>query len=221
LTSRRDSKTRYRGSSRSTALRLFGVPWGRQMESKEDRESLALVLRLSPNPRMQLLAAQALDPIFKHTSFSKLAENNGLNYHMLSTEYKEIQRSVGFIRAAQHLPDLMEQVAVDAKSTWQPCKRCQANGTIGKPVKDDKGEVVRVEEETCTACKGEGKVYVLGDADRLKLTLEMFQLTGKSGGLNVNLDLRKVEPHENMSSLAESIAPILDGNAGPEKDDPA
>lgn len=199
------SKRRFRGQALATARQLFGVPWGK-MERKEDRESVALVLRLSPNPRMQMLASQALDPLFKHTSFAKLAENLGLNYHSLSTEFKEIKRSEGFIRAAQHLPEIMEQVALDSKSTWQKCRTCEGTGEAMEGKGDDARPVV------CAKCNGKGQVYVLGDVDRLKLTLEMFQLTGKGGGLNVNLDLRQPPAaNESMSALSESIAPILDG----------
>ena len=58
----------------------------------------------------------------------QLAENLGLNYHMISTEYRELKRSEGFIRAASHLPDLMEQAALDARSEWADCRACQGIG---------------------------------------------------------------------------------------------
>ncbi len=101
------SKRKFKGQAHRTALQLFGLTGQKVMESKEDREHMALVLRMSQDARMKALAAQALDPLHVHTSFAKLAENLGLNYHMISTEYRELKRSEGFIRAASHLPDLM------------------------------------------------------------------------------------------------------------------
>ena len=213
MSPKRYTKAKFRGQANSTALQLFGVPT--RMESKEDRESIALVLRLSANPRMRKVAEMALLPEFRSTSFAKLAENEGLNFHSISSEYKEIKRSEGFIRAAQHLPDLMEQTAVDAKSKWETCRTCKGTGHVT----DKEGGQI-----TCSKCETSGqpgKVYVLGDADRLKLIFETFGLTGKGGGLNVNLDLRRPpEPHESMSALSESIAPILEGTLVPEKGDP-
>src|SRR6266704_1762692 len=219
------SKRKFKGQAHRTALQLFGLTGQKVMESKEDREHMALVLRMSHDARMKALAAQALDPLHVHTSFAKLAENLGLNYHMISTEYRELKRSEGFIRAASHLPDLMEQAAIDSRSEWQDCRNCKGIGKVDAVVpcapcegakgnadcekchgKGKYGEVV-----DCGVCQGKGLVYVLGDIDRLKLIFDTFGLTGKGGGVNVNLDLRKTDVPESLGDLAESLGPILEG----------
>ncbi len=52
---------------------------------------------------------------------------------------------------------------------------------------------------------------MLGDIDRLKLIFDTFGLTGKGGGVNVNLDLRKTDVPESLGDLAQSLGPILEG----------
>lgn len=229
------SRRKVRGTARTTALKLFGIPG--KMERPSDRENICLILRHSPNPRVQSLCRMAADPIHKHTSFATLAENLALNYHDLAKEYKDIQRSMGYVRAAAHLPDLMEQVAIDAKSVWKTCKRCKGAKVITitpspKEVKalkaseeymqaiadGDKEIISRIDllaaphEVDCPSCDGEGKFYQLGDVDRLRMALEMFSLTGKGGGgVAVNLDLRSTDKPESLESLSESIGPLLEG----------
>jgi len=184
---------------------------------------MALVLAQSSDERMRRLASEAMLPELKQSSFAKLAERLGLNFHMISEEYRALKRSEGYIAAAKHLPELMEQAAVDAKSKWETCETCDGETTVpdaemfeelkrrAKKAGDDPREV-ECPIKTCPRCKGEGKVYVLGDVDRLKMIFDTFGLTGKSGGVNVNLDLRKTDPHESMADLSASIAPILEGN---------
>ena len=103
---------------------------------------------------------------------------------------------------ARHLPEIMEQTALDAKSQVADCPKCKGMGQI-----DGKGGV-----QDCPACAGKGTTYIMGDAERLKLVFETFGLSGKGGGVNVNLDLRKPpEPHEGLHDLAQSLGPILEG----------
>lgn len=226
------SRRKVRGTARTTALKLFGVPG--KMERPSDRENIVLILRHSPSPQVRELCRRASDLIYRSTSFAQLAEHLGLNYHDLAKEYKEIQRSMGYVRAAAHLPDLMEQVALDAKSVWKLCKRCKGTKVITitpspKEVKalkaseeymqavvdGDKETVDRIDLQAaphdveCPSCDGEGKIYQLGDVDRLRMALEMFALTNKTGaGVNVNLDLRSTDKPESLESLSETVAGI-------------
>jgi hypothetical protein len=212
---------RTKGQARKTALMLFGIP--HKMESKEQRESLALVLRKSGDARMQLLARQALDPDFKHTSFATLAENNHLNYHMIADEFKGLMRSEGFIRQAQHLPEIMEQTAMDAKSKWITCETCdgvrevpdiEAFNKLKREAKAAKAEAPTIApRKQCPRCKGEGLTWQLGDIDRLKLVYETYGLTGKGGGVGVQVNISQPPAqNESMADLAASIGPILEGN---------
>lgn len=194
------NRARYKGTAKATALALFGIP--RLMEEPEQREQLAKVFVQSSDPRFQSLARMATQPVFAHISFAKLAEQNALNIHMISDEYKRIMLSEGFMRSAQHLPKLMEQATAEALSTEETCPSCEGLGKIIK----------RGRESRCKRCNGKRVIFIPGDIDRMRLVFETFGLTGKgSAGVNVNLDLRNVRPHETMSELSASIAPILEG----------
>lgn len=200
----RVSNRKVKGQAHRTARLLFGSHG--LMEKPEERMAMALVLRLSPKQEMRELAKMALDPLEKQSSFARLAERQGLNFHMISQEFQAIQRSEGLMRAAQHLPELLEQTAEDAKSKWDDCPRCKGMGTT------DTKDGVR----ECSECKGKGLVYVLGNAERLKMIFETFGLTGKQGGgVNVNLDLRNTAQPETMHDLSQSVAGILEGQVKP------
>jgi len=214
-------KRKYKGQAHRTALALFGRRT--LMETPEERETLALVLRLSDKPAFQHLAAQAMSPLQadRSTSFAMLIEKHGLNIHSIAEEFKSIQRSTGFMRAAQHLPDIMEETAVAAKSHDKKCSACKGKGNVpdyalmakGKKEAEERGEeFTEVLTLPCDICDGKGTVRVAGDLERLKITLETFELLGKRAGLNLNLDLRKVDAHESLGDLASSLGPILEGN---------
>lgn len=216
------SRRKIKGQARATALALFGVPSGK-MERPADRENIALVLRMSGDERMRAIARDAMDPLWSTKSFAAIVEMRGANWHDVADEYKKIKKAEGIIRAADHLPALMEQVAVDAASRDKRCRICKGKGKVPdhKAMAASKKEAdARGEEFTeeiwleCENCEGSGKVYVLGDTERLKLMFDTFGLTGKNTGTLVNLDLRNVKSNEGLSSLAASIAPILDGGEG-------
>lgn len=210
-TGKGNPKMRYRGTAKATAMGLFATAARCKMETPQQRETIALVFRLSDKPAIQALAQDAMNPIFKRTSFAALAERYALNIHMLSEEYKAIMRSDGFMRAAQHLPEIMEQTAIDAKGGDVKCKACKGAGTIARLVKGAEGEEDVEERDPCDKCDGKGTVYQAGDIERLKMIFETFGLTGKGGGVNI-LNLTKVGGYESMSDLSESIAPLLEGS---------
>jgi len=213
-TGKGNPKMRYRGTAKATAMSLFATAARCKMETPEQRETIALIFKLSDKPAIQALASDAMNPIFKRTSFAALAERHALNIHMLSDEFKAIMRSDGLMRAAQHLPEIIEQVAVDAKGRDVKCKACKGAGTIARVVAGKDGEADTEERDPCERCDGKGVIYQLGDADRLKMIFETFGLTGKGGGVNI-LNLTKVTNSESMSDLSASIAPLLEGSVKP------
>lgn len=205
------------GRPNTIARALFGVPWGR-MEPRDRREEVALVLRLSDSERMRFLAQRALDPAFDRTSFATLCGQFNVTYKQVADAYKIIKHSEGLLRASDHLPDLMEQVAVDAKSRSERCLPCNGTGKVLDTVADAKAkkEAEEREEEhepitrTCVACKGEGKVYIPGEVERLKLVFDMIEPRVRAG-VNVNLDLRDTGKSEKLEELAGSVAGIVNG----------
>ena len=193
---------RNRRKADSMALALLGTAPGKRMETPEQRILLCEILASSDKPQMQALARDGMNTIsFAKTSMMRLAEQQGVTLHALSREITDLMRSEGLMKAAMRLPIILEQVADDATGKDVKCKACHGVGSV---TKDEK-------TSTCEKCDGTGQVYRMGDAERLRMIFETFGLTGKSGGLNVNLDLRKVESHESMADLSASIAGIIEG----------
>jgi hypothetical protein len=189
-----------RAQANPIARALFGVPWGR-MEPRERREEVALVLRRSDSEKLRFLAERALDPTHDRTSFATLCSQFDLSYKQIAQAYKEIKHSEGLLRVADHIPALMEQVAVDAKSKTDRCFTCAGSGTVsdGKPCKD---------------CQGKGTRYTPGEVERLKLVFDMIEPRHKPG-ISVNIDQRGQQA--STDDLRGSISGIIEGNTQAEE----
>lgn len=206
------------GRPNTVARALFGVPWGR-MEPRERREEVALVLRLSDSEKMRFLAQHALDPIHDRTSFATLCDKFNVSYKQVANAYKEVKQSEGLLKAASHLPALMEQVAVDAKSKTEECFPCGGTGKILDSVADTKakkeaeerGEEHEPITKVCGVCKGNGTIYIPGEVERLKLVFDMIEPRVK--GPAINIDLSNHEKSERLEDLASSVSGIVDGTA--------
>lgn len=195
------SNRKVKGQARRTARLLFGLPEGRVMESPEERQATALVLSHSTDARVQRLVTDLLssDPDSTRTSLAVIMERHGLNFHMISEEYTRLKKAEGFIRTARHLPAIMEQTAQNAQDRWEDCARCSGTGKRDTPD--------GVIDCGCV----DGKVFIRADETSLKLMFDTFGLTGKSSGVNVNLDLRHTDKPESLGDLAASLGPIIEG----------
>lgn len=212
-----------KGQAAKAAHALFAVAKHRKMEEASQRTTMALALRMSTDDRMRALARDAVDPIHRLTAFTTLAEKLGLTYEDVAKEFTTIRKSEGLIRMAEHLPDVMEQTIIDAKSRDVTCERCSGVGKIldtaataaAKREANERGEEVTEEfTKECPKCKGKGTIYELGNAERLKIVFDTFGLTGGKGGPMVNIDLRgKPGKGETLADLAGSLDGIVSGTA--------
>ena len=206
---RRLEHLQVKGKRRQTAMILFGLPMnGPVMETAEQRMMMIQALRHSEDERMQALAKSAADPMNSRVSFSRLAEDHRVNAYMIAKEFERVMKAEGIIRQSQHLPELMEQAAIDAKSKWEPCPECDGTGEVVE------GEGDNVKTVRCPKCKGDKQVYIMGDLDRLKLVFETYGLTGKTAGAAMNV-LNISNPgaaHETLHDLAGSLSGIIEGD---------
>lgn len=224
---------RSKGQARRNAMVLFGNKPGSKMETKEARQNLALILRLSQHDRFRALANMALSPIYEKTAFTTLMEKLQITYHDLSTEYKALQTSVGMIRAADHIPDLLEQTAVDARHREVECVHCKGKGqvkvydyvavdkaraTLAENIglqreSDPEHELLAQGKATCKPCGGTGKVAIKGDIEKLKTIFDTFGLTAKGGGLALNVGFNATVnvPQQTLGELSRDVAPIMEG----------
>ena len=201
------------GEASKLAMVLFGNTHRQRMETPEQRLWLGDVLSLSSDPMLRKISfviKNPLGPEDSGASVARIAEREGVTLRQLSLGIRELMRDEGFVRMAKRLPDVMEQVAIDATGKDVECIECHGAGELIRKVNvgtEDEAE----ETDRCNACQGTGKVYQMGDTDRLKLLFETFDLTGKRGA-GVNIDLRKIVATEDLSELSQSIAPLLEGS---------
>ncbi len=94
---------------KENALVLFGSKG--KMETPEQRENAALVLKLSEDQRIKALANLVLNPEFKFHSFVWCMDYLGVPLSLVCHEYKELQRHHGYILAATKLPEIMDRVS--------------------------------------------------------------------------------------------------------------
>ena len=97
-----------------------------------------------------------------------------------------------------HIPDVMEDVAIDSKSKVVVCNVCQGDGKL-----HDK-EVNRKRNPICPECHGDGVIRLLGDKDARLLAFETVGLKKGMGITNiVNVDNRHGTP-----SMEDQIADV-------------
>lgn len=165
---------------------------------------MAIVLARSTDARVQRMVSDLMspDPVNSSSSLARIAERHGLNFHEISEEYTRLRKAEGFIRAAHKIPEIMQQVADDSLHRWEECAACGGLGSI-----DGEGGVKKCSAKGCV----DGKVHVRASIENIQLMFNTFGLTGKGGGVSVNLDLRKTDTPESLHDLASSLGPILEG----------
>jgi DnaJ-class molecular chaperone len=81
---------------------------------------------------------------------------------------------------SKHMPKVLEDTAIDAKSRFDVCRTCRGTGEI---IDGKKDTYVK-----CWKCSGKGKIRKPGDTDARKLVFESAGLTNKSRpAVNVNV----------------------------------
>lgn len=189
-----------RGQAKRTSLALFGR---KGMESREERMMVAATLLHSASQQMRLFALALTDLANQRTSLGRLAERHGLPYVKIAEEYQSLKRAEGLIRQSRHLPDLMEQVAEDAKSEHVQCPICDG----ARKTQRESGDMV-----LCDTCRGKGTIRVGGDIKLLELVFKSAKLIGEpQRGPLVNVNVGDVPKDEKLEDLYQTLGPIVEG----------
>lgn len=160
---------------------------------------LKQALQLSNDPRYLTLLAMLNNPRFASFSFPELCRRSKMSLQDVVEVWRIHIRNQGIVKMMGHLPEIMEDVAIDSKSRIVLCNRCQGEGKLY-------GETLnRMEDPICPDCHGDGKVRLLGDKDARNLTFETVGLK-KTGGINVNV--AQVNNPGGVPSLEEQVANV-------------
>lgn len=166
-----------------------------------DRPELATILEGASvaDPRIEKMFNMMFDPAHSNKKLATMARECGLSYTELTDVIKKHRLAEGIVRMSEHVPQILTDVAEDAKNKSEFCPKCQGIGTVvdPRPPAIKKGEDVadfmdkndpRIDESapipmTCPQCKGLGEVVKQGDQGARKLVFDSLGLTGGRGPL--------------------------------------
>jgi hypothetical protein len=174
----------------------------RRLEHSMPRDEMAYIMECANDERAQRLMKTMLDPRFRKRTLPWMARECGLSYMDVVLLIKNHHIGDGTVRMARHVPQAMEDVAIDSLSKEVTCGNCRGyliNSVASVPVT----EVVTDEQtgrqtiqqklgpdgaslwEKCLVCDGVGTLRKVGDADSRKILFETMGLTGRKGPLVV------------------------------------
>ena len=125
------------------------------------QDEMAGALYCSTDERAVRLLQMMTDPAYSRFTLAKLCERVGLTSMDLLDAFRNFQLLRGIIEMSRMAPEVMADVAEDARSRMETCKGCQGKGMINT--------------RRCPQCEGEGLRRVSGDYRARKL---MFQALG-------------------------------------------
>lgn len=172
----------------------------RRLEKSISKEEWEVIFGSSHDERFQVLFRMFLDPANK-SSLPVLAKQVGLTYPQVLKAITQHRIDQGLLRMSEHVPQVLEDVAIDAQSRTVTCPTCRGkvriDGLSVTPVTEtytDPQTKVRTvrqklddngcpEWELCLTCDGSGTLRKIGDPDARKLLFDTLKLTGQKGPL--------------------------------------
>lgn len=156
---------------------------------------------LMEDPELESFARALRDPEYQEHSFISMCRRFSVSLSRLQTLYTDGMRHLGLLRMSTELPQVMADVAEDAKSRDIACPRCDGKMII-KSADGDR---------PCHICKERGTVRIPGDKHARDLVFESMKLTAQSGPLvNINQNFKGGDD-ENMASMFKMTQAITVG----------
>ena len=137
------------------------------------RAEIVDFLRKTEANNALLLADMLEDPAYLDRLPTTLMSQAEISLSSLADLYEKSQGMEGRMKMLKHVPEIFEDVAIDAKSSVVPCPYCDAGITHDKDGN----------ERTCAQCYGEGALRRTGDSDARKTVFETLGFTGKKAPL--------------------------------------
>jgi len=139
-----------------------------------DKEKLSHFLENSGNDRFDTLMILMQDPAYATCNFTTLCRKANVTLHELQDLYTNGMRQLALLRMSNALPDIMADVAEDAKTRMENCPRC--DGFMMLQQQDGS-------TRECPTCKGKGEIRRVGDKQARELMFESAKLIKQSGPL--------------------------------------
>jgi hypothetical protein len=152
----------------------------RRLESSVPRAEWLAAFDASGDERAQNLMMRMMDPTIGKRTLPQLAKEVGLTYPQVLKLITQYRLDQGLLRMSAHVPQVLDDVGVDAQSKLVPCPTCQGDKVL-RTMDRKTGEVL--DEKPCWCCDGTGKLRKVGDNDARKLMFESLKLTGNKSPL--------------------------------------
>lgn len=198
---------------------------GRKVLDSIGREHLVQVLSgIVPeddihSPEGRLLAYLE-DGNYDGHSLTRLCRDAGLT----TTEIVELTRNydiaMGVLRASRHVPDVLEDIAEDARSQIVGCPTCGSEGVVapeGVDLNDDELlellDINKLNFPKCSVCNGAGWLRQIGDTDSRKLLLETLGLVNKKAPqalIQRNTQINNYAGGEAPENISDRIQRIIE-----------
>lgn len=147
-------------------------------------ETLAPVLLAQPadSPARELLRL-LYEPASVGKPLGYLVEKAGMDLEEIVALAETYHLAIGKLATLPHAPEILEDVAIDAKSRLATCEKCIGSGKHHVMMGDGMGGQTYVPTAyTCPACDGIGKIRKVGDKQARVLMFEALGLVGKAKG---------------------------------------
>ena len=139
-------------------------PLMRRFASTVSKEELGGMLAHSGDERAWRLLEILMDPVYGNHSFAVLCGKVGLNQIDVVDLFRRYKLDLGVIKMSRLAPQVMQDMAEDARSRMETCKGCQGSGMVNT--------------RRCPQCEGDGRVRVPGD-DKARRLFFKVMLTRK------------------------------------------
>lgn len=175
----------------------------RRFRDNIDMDKLDLFLR--DEPELQDFLAAMHDPAYGNLSFVTLCKKFNVSLGKLQSIYTDGMRHIGLLRMSTALPEVMADVAEDAKSRTVTCSRCDGLKVVRLPVGSEQLD------RPCPACSGKGEIRTPGDKHARDLVFESMKLTGQAGPL-VAIQQNFTGGDESMEAMFKTTQMITIGH---------
>ena len=134
------------------------------------------------DPRFTRMAEEMLSPTIGGAarSLPYLAKQCGITYVELANAMVKRGLGDGLIKLSTHVEGYLDDTGRASRTTRVACRECRGRGV--KVYEEADGP------ETCLDCNGTGKVDKLGDDLARKTMSETLGLTGKGGGVHLQIN---------------------------------
>jgi hypothetical protein len=130
------------------------------------RGPLEEAMQVSGDKKFYRLYDALHDDAYRNTSPGTLCRKFGISWLDLMDLWRKYNRDLGMMIMANHLPQVLDDISVDALRRECVCPRCDGVGQVGET-----GDT-----RPCPVCDGRRTIWVPGDPTARKLVLAVMRL---------------------------------------------